>query len=105
MYDTFTELRPEQITTIHSSLSARIDADNRGNKDSYNTMTASWGGLAFCGIKTPASSWCGRPAIPMSSLRKTISSLCHFLIKAIAAPLASAAHIREGIVTRPQKQV
>lgn len=46
MHDTFTELRPEQITDNPFKL---VGTDwmliTAGNKDSYNTMTASWGGF------------------------------------------------------------
>jgi len=60
MYDAFTELRPEQITDNTFKL---IGADwmllTAGNKDSYNMMTASWGGfgvlwnknICFCVVR------------------------------------------------------
>ncbi|HAA25846.1 MAG TPA: flavin reductase, partial [Ruminiclostridium sp.] len=44
MYNTFTELKPEQIT---ENPFERVGADRMlvtaGNKDSFNMMTAGWG--------------------------------------------------------------
>ena len=46
MYNTFTELKPEQITENPFKL---VGADwmlvTAGNKDSFNMMTAGWGGF------------------------------------------------------------
>ena len=60
MYDSFIELKPDQITDNPFKL---VGADwmllTAGNKDSYNMMTAAWGGfgvmwnknICFCVVR------------------------------------------------------